>query len=261
MTSITQKRTPRALAALVAGALIGGCANSPTHSTLRSIPHGDGIRVVGGESEIEVPNAKSAGETVAGGAAGGAAAGAGYGAGAGFMMGFACGPLFVVCSPIGVVGGVAGGAIFGAAVGGVGSAMTALPKEKAEALETVMAATIVDLGGPRTLVEQFEVQSGDRWTVTDAGVATEITLGIEGLSIDQGKDDALTVKLVNWMVVSYGPGELDTTERVLFTYVSGKHHIDHWIEHDGANFQAVVKEAFAENIADMIKELEGVSAP
>ena len=60
-----------------------------------------------------------AGETVAGGAAGGAAVGAGYGAGAGFMMGFGCGPLFVICSPIGVIGGVAGGAIFGAAVGGV----------------------------------------------------------------------------------------------------------------------------------------------
>ena len=137
--------------------------------------------------------------------------------------------------------------------------MTALPKKKAEALETVMAATIVDFSGSQTLVEQFNAQSSDRWTVTDAGAPTEITLGIEELSIDQGKDDVLIVKVVNWMVVSYGPGELDTIERMLFTYISEQRHIDHWIEHDGANFEAVIHEAFAENIADMIKMLEGYS--
>ena len=260
MTSIAQRRMTRVLAVLVAGALTSACANVPTHSTLRSIPHGNSIHVVGVDSEVETPNAKSAGETVAGGAAGGAVVGAGYGAGAGFMMGFGCGPLFVVCSPIGVVGGVAGGAIFGAAVGGVGSAMTALPKEKAEALEAVMAATIADFNGSQTLVEQFKAQSNDRWTATDGGAATEITLSIEELSIDQGRDDTLIVKVVNWMVVSYGPGELHTTERMLFAYVSEQRHIDHWIEHDGANFQAVIKGALVENIADMLKELGGYSA-
>ena len=176
------------------------------------------------------------------------------------MMDFACGPLFVICSPVGAVGCIAGGAIFGAAVGGVGNAMTALPKEKAEALEAVMADTILDVSASQTLVEEFRGQSNNRWTVTDAGASTEISLGIEGLSIDQGRDDALIVKVANWMVVSYGPGELDTTKRMLFTYVSEQHHVDYWIEHDGANFQAVVHEGFAENIADMLRDLEALPA-
>ncbi len=69
----------------------------------------------------------------------------------------------------------------------------------------------------------------------------------------------LMVKVVNWMVVSYGPEESDTTEPVLFTYVSRQHHIDYWIEDDGANFRAVVNEAFESNIAKMLEQLEGYS--
>ena len=95
------------------------------------------------------------------------------------------------------MGGAAGGAIFGAAVGGISNAMLALPKEKAEALEIIMAETINDLREPQTLVEQFKIQSNNRWSVTDPGASTELTLGIEELSIDQGKNDMLVVTVVN----------------------------------------------------------------
>ena len=257
MTSNHRKRITRVLPLLAGVGLINACANAPTHSTLRGIPHGNSISVVEVGTDVETPNAKSAGGTVAGGTARGAAAGAGYGAGAGFMMGFACGPLFVICSPIGVVGGVAGGAIFGAAVGGVDSAMSAMPKEKAEALEAVMAGTIADFTESQTLVAHFKSQSGDRWNIRDEGAPIEISLGIEGLAIDQGKNDMLMVKVVNWMMVSYSPEESDTTEPVLFTYVSRQHHVDYWIEDDGANFREAVNEAFEANIAKMLEQLEG----
>ncbi len=255
MTNIKLKRTTHTVALCATAALMSACASNPTDSRLRSIPPGSSVHLIGAEAEIDTPDAKTTGQSVATGAAGGAAGGAVMGAGAGFMMGFACGPLFVICSPVGLVGGAAGGAIFGAAVGGISNGMLALPKEKAEALESVMTATIDNFSGPQTLVQEFEAQSSGRWSVTDAGAPTEITLGVEGLYIDQGKDDALTVKVVNSMIVSYGPGELDSTQRILFTYVSERHHVDHWIEHDGANFQAVVREGFGSNIADMIEKL------
>ena len=261
MTIIDHNRATGSVALLAATALISACASTskPTHATLRSIPLGSSIRVVAVEPEIQTPDAKTAGETVAKGTAGGAAEGAGLGAEAGFMMGLECGPLFIICSPIGLVAGAAGGAILGAAVGGVGTAMVALPEEKAEALEAVMAATIADLNVSQTLVQEFTDQSHDRWTVTDAEAPTEITLGIEGLFIDQGKDDQLVVKLVNSMVVRYGPGELDTTKRILFTYVSEWHHVDHWIEDDGANFQTAIYEGFTSNMEDMVKVLQQYS--
>jgi len=256
MTSIDQNRTTRAAALLAATALISACASAPTETTSRSVPLGSDIRVTGIETEVETPNVKTAGEAVAGGAVAGAAGGALIGGAGGFMTGFACGPLFVICGPVGAVAGVAGGAVFGAAVGGVSNAMRALPKEKAAALEAIMAATIVDFSGSQRLVKEFEARSNDRWTITDAGTPTEITLGVEGLFLEQGTKDLLTVKLVTSMVVSHGPGELDTTERILFTYVR-QHHIDYWIEDDGANFQAMIHAAYAANIADMIKVLEG----
>lgn len=255
MTNINQKRTTQAATLFATAALMSACATNPTDSRLRSIPHGSSVHVIGVDAEIDPPDAKTAGQSVATGAAGGAAGGAVMGAGAGFMMGFTCGPLFVVCSPAGLVGGAAGGAIFGAAVGGISNGMLALPKEKAEALETVMSATIAGFSGPQMLVEEFKEQNSDRWSVADVGAPTEITLAIEGLYIDQGRDDALTIKIVNSMIVSYGPGELDRTQRILFTYVSERHHVDHWIVHDGANFQAAVLEGFGFNIADMIEKL------
>ena len=256
MTSIDQRRTTRFLAVLVIAALTSACAGTPTNTAVQSVPRGDTITVVGVISELETPNARTAGENIAGGAATGAAGGAVMGAGAGFMMGFACGPLFLVCSPAGLVGGAAGGAIFGAAVGGISKAMLALPKEKAEALEILMAETINDLSGSQTLVDEFKMQSDNRWSLLDAGASTEITLGIEEFSIDQGKDDTLVLKIVNSMIVTYGPGEFDTIETILYTYVSGRHHIDHWVENDGANFRAEVHAGFAANIADMINALD-----
>lgn len=261
MTIIDHNRATGSVALFAATALISACAstNKPTHASLRSIPLGSSIRVVAVEPEIETPDAKTAGETVGKGIAGGAGAGAAYGAGAGFMMGFACGPLFIICSPLGAVGGAASGAIFGAAAGGVWKAVLALPEEKAEALEAVMAATIADLSVSQTLVQEFREQSKDRWAIIDAEAPTKITLGIEGLFIDQGKDDQLVVKLVNSMVVSYGPGELDTTKRILFTYVSERHHVDHWIEEDGANFRTAIYEGFASNMEDMVKVLQQYS--
>ncbi len=268
MTSIDQNRTTRSVALLAATALISACASTgtPTETTLRSVPLGSDIRVTGIEPDVETPNAKTAGEAIAGGAVVGAAGGALIGAAGGFMTGFACGPLFVICGPVAAVVGGAGGAMVGAVAGGVTNAMRALPKDKAEALEAIMTATIVDFSGSQKLVEEFKAQSNDRWTITDAGAPTEITIGIEGLYLEQGKGlvlnqgtkDSLVVKLVTSMVVSHGPGELDTTELMLFTYVR-QHPVDYWIEDDGANFQAMIHAAYAANIADMIKVLEGYS--
>ena len=260
MTSIDQNRTTRSVALLAATALISACASTPTETTSRSVPLGSDIRVTGIEPDVKTPNAKTAGEAVAGGVVVGAAKAALLGAGAGIMMGFGCGPLLEICIPVGAVVGLAGGAIFGAVAGGVTNAMRALPKDKAEALEAIMTAMIVDFSGSQKLVEEFKAQSNDRWTLTEAGASTEITLGIEGLFIEQGTKDSLAVKLVTSMVVSHGPGELDTAERILFTYVR-QHHVDYWIEDDGANFKAMIHAAYAANIADMTKVLEGYSPP
>ncbi len=68
MTSIDQNRTTRSVALLAATALITACASTPTETTLRSVPLGSDIRVTGIEPEVETPNAKTAGEAVAGGA-------------------------------------------------------------------------------------------------------------------------------------------------------------------------------------------------
>ncbi|MCZ6759427.1 MAG: hypothetical protein O7D29_03490, partial [Gemmatimonadetes bacterium] len=89
MTSIDQNRTTRSVALLAATALISACASTPTETTSRSVPLGSDIRVTGIEPEVETPNAKTAGEAIAGGAVAGAAGGALIGAAGGFMTGFA----------------------------------------------------------------------------------------------------------------------------------------------------------------------------
>jgi len=252
MISVDYQRVTGALIVLATATLICACAGSgppkPTHSTLRTIPLGSTVQVIGLQPEIEIPDARTAGETVALGAAGTAIGGAA----AGFEAGLECGPYFIICSSLGMVGG----AVFGAAFGGVDSASVALPKEKAEALEQIMYSAVVHVDIPETLVERFKIEGKGLWTMTDAAAAVSITLGVEGLYISQRTKDRVVVYLVNSMVVSYGSGPLDTTKRILFSHKSAEHHVDHWIADDGANFRAAVREAFASNMEDMIKLLE-----
>lgn len=251
MISVDYERVTRAVAVLATAVLICACAGSasPTHSTLRTIPLGSNVQVIGLQPDIKTPDAKTAGETVAINAAGGAIGGAATG----FETGLECGPyFFVICSPLGIVVG----AVFGAASGGVDAGSIALPKQKAEALEQIMRSTVVDVDIPKALVERFRIEGGGLWTMTETTAAISITLGVEGLYIGQRTKDRVVVYLVNSMVVSYGSGPLDTTKRILFSYKSDEHHVDYWIAADGANFRAAVREAFANNTEEMIRVLQ-----
>lgn len=252
MISFDCRRVTGIVVVLATAALICACASSeppkPTHSALRTIPLGSNVQIIGMQPDIKAPDARTAEETVARGAAATAAEGALFG----FEAGFECGPLFIICSPL----AAAGTAILGAAFGGVESAMLALPKEKAEAFEQIMYSAVVDVDIPAALVERFKIAGGGLWTMTDAAAPISITLGVEGLYINQGTKDRVVVHLVNSMAIRYGPGPFDTTKRVLFRHSSDQHHIDYWIADDGANFRTAVREAFARNMEDMIRVLE-----
>lgn len=249
MISVDYERVTGIGVVLATAVLICACASTesrkPTHSTLRTIPLGSTVQVIGLQPQIEIPDARTAGETVAMGAAGTAI----EGAAAGFEAGLECGPYFVICSAL----GMAGGAVFGAAVGGIDAGSVALPKEKAEALEQIMYSAVVDVDIPKALVERFKIEAGGLWTMTETAAPISITLGVEGLYISQRTNDRVVVQLTNSMVISYGSGALDTTKRVLFSHASAEHHVDHWIADNGTNFRAGVREAFASNMEDMIK--------
>ena len=83
MISVYYKRVTGTLIVLATATLICACAGSgprqPTHSTLRTIPLGSTVQVIGLQPEIKTPDARTAGETVAMGAAGTAIDGAAAG--------------------------------------------------------------------------------------------------------------------------------------------------------------------------------------
>lgn len=230
--------------------------SAQARSTLRGIAPGATIHIVGTQPQIKVPDARTAGESVATATALGAIGGAAYGGASGLMMGFECEEMFIICGPVGLVFGAAGGLLIGGGEGGGQAASVALPKEKASKLEVILASLINGGSLPEALVQEFKAQSQQRWNVVDGPASTEIMLGIKYLSIHQTRNDHVMMFVTNTMVLRYGPDPTNTSKRILSTYRSEKRHIDYWIENDGVNLRSEIHAGFAANFGDMIEVLE-----
>jgi len=229
-----------------------GCAG---HVPVQPVADGTRIHVSTPESKVKAPDAKSAGESVGKGAAAGAGLGAGAGASGGFVASMACGPFFVICAPIMAGGGAAVGLIVGGTAGTVQGARLALPGDKADALDAIIAATIEEVGLSQRLDNEFRDQNADFWAISNAEEDIQVTLKLESFSIEQFAEDNLALHMSSTMVVRYGTEKGETADKVLFTYTGPRRHVDHWLENDGENFRAEIANAYKSNARQMIGTL------
>ncbi len=123
----------RLIALLVVAALTSACASQPKQVELKKIPDDTRILLDVLQADSRLPDASSDGGTYAKNVGAGALGGAGMGAVAGFTMGFACGPLVIICGPIGAIGGAMGGTVFG----------IGLQKHKKDQVTISMATSLV----------------------------------------------------------------------------------------------------------------------
>jgi hypothetical protein len=153
--------------------------------------------------------------------------GAGGGAVIGALAGLSCGPLFVLCSPIGAVIYGAGGALIGA---GVGVAQT-LPSETLEQLQRRVEAFSASHDVPAELMAAIAERGKGHWLAVAATPSTPVVqVRIESVSLynDQVGRVGLGIRL---FVITRPPGgdRRDETDRK-FEYVGTTSEPRLWIE-------------------------------
>ncbi len=244
----------KTLILIVAACATSACASAP--KTLEPVPHGAAIaHQVVIPAELKQPSASNGG-TAAKHMAGGAAVGIGAGAAYGAAMGLGCGPWLVFCSPVLAVGGAMGGAAVGLGAGTYEAAMRAIPGEKADALNEIIANTFAEKDFAALIEDEFEDRSGGRWVVTDeAPVAISITLTQIGLSKEH--NDLLTIKTVIAVQVLDNSGAKLRVQDRVYPVTSFPYHIDELLENDGENFRLSIEDNIARAMHDLTVEMAG----
>ena len=241
---------------IVAVAMAAGCAGNSKYAKFEPLARGTSVHVVAVDPEIAVPNAKTAGETVGKEAAKGAGMGLAGGVAGGLYLSVLCGPAIVICAPVLVPAGAAVGVVGGTAMGSGQANARALPKEKAEALETVMSAVLRDASFSDAMSRRFIEHSGDRWHLTNDPNAVKVTLGLEALTLTQLDDEVLALNLTASMIITYGPDEGQTTRRFLFSNMSRSQPVDNFLEGDGELFREQLAAILQTSVDDMIAALD-----
>lgn len=237
------------LTGLTATALaVVGCASQSRFASLQSLPPGSTIELVVDVPSIAPAKIDSDGEAVGKGTAKGVAGGAGLGAVAGLAHSVYCGPLFLICAPAMALVGAGGGAIVGGLGGGVSGAIRGLPAEKAAALEAIVGATVSDLDVAQTIRGEFQRNNQHNWLVTDQPTIPQVTIAIEAIYIEQFGKNKLSLQTATSLIARYGANDNDVTKKILFNVTSERHHVDYWIEGEGANLKQAVAAGLAENM-------------
>lgn len=214
---------------------------------------GSKIRIAINLPAIAPPEAIDSSEAISDGAAKGAQSGFMAGTEEGLEAAFVgCTILFFVCLPSFMVLGGTLGATFGSIEGSIKSVKTALPEEKAAALEALIKAYMETQDIPSNLKNTFNRQQNGRWQIVESNADITITLGLEQLRFIQFSDDELSIKLTSNLVVQYGPQTTDITKRILLNAESEQHHVDHWIADNGKNLAAGVNAVFEENSRQIV---------
>lgn len=246
----------RLIAAIFVISSLSACASTPKEVPLTRIADDTRVRLSVIEPDSEAPNVSKDGGVYAKNIGIGALAGAGMGAGVGFMAGFACGPMVVICGPAGAIGGAMGGTIFGMAAGTFSAASLQLPQEKAEALDAIVLKTYADTVMTDVLSDRFKTNGESHWSFVDEGETVSITLVLDGVGFAKERKDQLTMTLASTLIVQTGSGDSATVEKRQFVSSSLSHHVDYWIENDGANFNEQIELRISDNARSMANTLK-----
>lgn len=241
---------------IVAVATGAGCAGHSKYAKFEPLARGTRVHVIAIDPEFAVPNAKTTGETVGKEAAKGAGMGMAGGISGGLYLSILCGPAIVVCAPVLVPAGAAVGVVGGTAMGSGQARATALPKEKAEALESVMSAVLQGASFSDAMNRRFIEHSGERWYLTNDQNAVKVTLGLEALTLTQLKDDVVALNLTASMIITYGPDEGQTTRRFLFSNMSEGQPVDRFLAGDGELFREQLSAVLQTSVDEIIAALD-----
>ena len=181
-------RTTHALSTILALAVLSGCATAPQIGPIRS---GESVAIVltrgpAPEAALKIRN-QALGDNVSAGA------GAGTGMVAGGLWGLTCGPLAILCVPLGAMTGAVTGTAAAAVVGVTGE----LSSETAVQLRDRLAR----FQQSHDLVEELRSNVTGRarrhWTIVEAS-GSVVTIELQNIALTSTRDEQTSFTLRAW---------------------------------------------------------------
>ncbi|CAN5216200.1 hypothetical protein BH11PSE10_BH11PSE10_14590 [soil metagenome] len=233
----------KAVCAWVCLGLLSGCASTPTPPSIRD---GEAVLFVMASSP---PTDSSVG--ISNQAFGkGVAAGAGSGTVVGGLWGLTCGPLAILCVPLGAMLGLATGTVAGAAVGMTG----ALTSEQAARVRERLSQVRRSHDLLAELQSQITSRAQRHWTVGNDASAHQVTVTLQDLQLSSTRDEQLSIVMQVTVAVRLR-GRAQTTEAKQYGYVGPFSPMAVWMDEGSDFIDTSLSSASQQIAAQIVSEL------
>jgi len=180
---------------------------------------------------VDLQLQSKAGATASGLALGaaGMAGGAALGGAGGFIMGTACGPMFIVCSPLAAA---AGAGLFGAAGGAVGVGYGGkgwISGDKGQRFNAYTEAEFDQASLETALHEHLTTAAGQHWSL-DPSSSNVVTIEVRSLRVEQLPNQEVRL-ILNAEMTTLINGEIRAFK---ISQKSSPQHIDTWVANEGS---------------------------
>ncbi len=180
------------------------------------------------------------------GAVGGAAIGTMVGYGAGIT---ACGPLFLLCSPVAAIGmgaaGAAAGAVEGAELGGEG-----ITGDKAAQFNQISIHLLTEDIIQISANDSFYGAVDEHWNI-DANSGNSLKLEIKSFGLSVHQEDVMQIEVKALLTVATET----INDSLIFTYEGSPRPIDYWLRNNGSNISSEMELAMSEVSKSMVTML------
>ncbi len=233
------------LLAVFAAALLCSCATEPR---LPTIPSGQNVVIVvamspGADGKFDIRN-EALGT--------GVSAGAGSGIVAGSLWGLACGPLAILCVPL----GAATGAITGSAAGAVVGVTGALSDEKAEKLRERMRR----VSNSHPMVADIERNIADRvgkyWKVSSDSLENRLIVQVHELELMSTRAEQIRCAVrVTVTVRPSGESAATVPSGKQYKFLSGYSALATWLDETDDFVDTILASASQQIAAQIVSDL------
>lgn len=229
---------PLALAAVM---LLCSCAS---RVEIPPIPHGDTIAIAVAKSQN--PNDKLGIRNEALGS--GVSTGTGTGMVAGGLWGLACGPLALLCVPLGAMTGALTGSAAGAVVGVTG----ALSAAKADRLRERMGQVSRSHPMAADLQRAITERARKYWTISPEGAGTKVNVEIHEIQLMSTRDEQIrcVIRVSAWVDKAGSRVNTDPVKKQ-YEYLGAYSPLSVWLD-EGSDFVDTILNSASQQLAAQI---------
>ena len=222
-------------------AMLSGCATGPKLPTIQ----GGEIVSISVTTNVQVDRTLTTRNEAIGT---GVSAGIGTGLVAGGLWGLACGPLAILCVPLGAATGVIAGTAAGAAVGVNG----ALSDEKATKLRQRLGRLQVSHPVSDELQRNVNYRALKYWNLSEDSAAKVVTIEIQDLELMSTRDEQIRFAMpVMVSVKSITGGRSNPSDKKQHEYLGAYSALSVWLD-EGSDFVDTSLSSASQQIAAQI---------